>query len=173
MFSYRASSAAKATSFEQYPGDYAQFQQDVTTVLKQYQNKFGDCDLDLTEHVQTDDIVKKMRTHVEPEDLVRNLFNLTERGIWLSFSGTDDMERFLVPALKVGFTIHQGRDGFVRLRGWPHTSEDPAPPYSFTWLVTGAVVVNAEKEVLMIQQSYDEHSMWRPPGGCGKILASK
>eukprot|EP01138_Halocafeteria_seosinensis_P008106 gb/GECG01008284.1/.p1 GENE.gb/GECG01008284.1/~~gb/GECG01008284.1/.p1 ORF type:complete len:417 (+),score=54.36 gb/GECG01008284.1/:1-1251(+) len=143
---------------------------DVQTLLDKYCNRWGDVDIDLTElnkRKEGDELLKKIRDSATAEALLSSLLKHAKRGIWLSFSGVDDTEKFLTPALKAGYKFHHARDDFVRLRGWPHSDrEDPAPPYAFTWYVSGAIVVNEEKEVLMIQQTYDNSNLWRPPGGC-------
>ena len=95
------------------------------------------------------------------------------RGIWLSIP--HDRTELIPVAQKLGFVLHHAKPDYVMLTQWLDENEpNQLPSYAISTLGVGGLVVNKKREVLVIQERFDDiKNYFKLPGGClhmGNIL---
>ena len=108
-----------------------------------------------------------------------------KRGVWLKVPAAS--ARLLGVAIEHGFDFHHalpgsaarsarrmadsssGAGGYVQLTRWLPQSPSPLPPYAFTQIGVGGVVLNSAGEVLMVVEKVSgtavSQGCWKLPGG--------
>ena len=94
-----------------------------------------------------------------------------QRGVWLELPIATHYKLFPLLITK-GFTVHHSYQGVITLQAWrkfdPITKQllpNPTPPYGYTGIGAGAIVINKDGKVLGIKEKFDTSNYLFPPGG--------
>jgi len=87
------------------------------------------------------------------------------RGVWLSIPNTQT--EFIPIAIELGFKLHHAKEEYVMLTHWLSEDEpNQLPSYAIASLGVGGLVINDQKEVLVIQEKFAYvDNYFKLPGG--------
>ena len=90
------------------------------------------------------------------------------RAIWLQIS-IKNIHILSVAINQFNFTIHHSKNNYIMLSKWIHdTLPNLLPKYSHSFVGVGCVVINAKKQILLVQENTgptSKRNWWKLPGG--------